>query len=196
MSQSRDYSRLAKRIKKLEKKYDFKEDITTGPTSDQVDDLRAFEILCHAELEAYFETTALRILEKAEKKWKSKHCANYNLACLFLYAEAIKNRNFSIATMVGKAVTDYRRSVERNNGIKSDNIKKLYQPLGFKMDDFDSCFLSNLDQLGSQRGAFAHQSFKTIEITSKNDIFKKIDDIVEEIKDFESVLNEKMNGDI
>lgn len=196
MSQSRDYSRLAKRIKKLEKKYDFKEDITTGPTSDQVDDLRAFEILCHAELEAYFETTALRILEKAEKKWKSKHCANYNLACLFLYAEAIKNRNFSIATMVGKAVTDYRRSVERNNGIKSDNIKKLYQPLGFKMDDFDSSFLSNLDQLGSQRGAFAHQSFKTIEITSKNDIFKKIDDIVEEIKDFESVLNEKMNGDI
>jgi len=195
MSQSREYSRLAKRIKRLEKKYDFKERIT-GPTRDQVDDLRAFELLCHAELEVYFEKKALKVLERAKKKWESQHCANYNLACLFLYAGAIKNQNTPISTMVGKVIADYCQKVDRNNGIKQDNIKSLYRPLGFKMDDFDSILMNNLDQLGSQRGAFAHQSFKTIEITSKNDIFKKIDDIVEEIKDFERVLYEKMNGDI
>ena len=54
MKPSREYNRLMKRIKRLEEKYDFKERIT-GPTSDQIDDLRAFELLCHAEIEVYFE---------------------------------------------------------------------------------------------------------------------------------------------
>lgn len=190
MKPSREYNRLMKRIKRLEEKYDFKERIT-GPTSDQIDDLRAFELLCHAEIEVYFEKIALKIVERAEKQWKSRHCANYNLACLFLYAQPIQNKPMKISAIVGKTIADYRQTVNYNNGIKRNDIKKLYQSLGFEIDDFDSIFLSNLDQLGSQRGEFAHQSFKAIQIESKNDIFRRIDDIIEEIKDFEMVLHEK-----
>ena len=72
-----------------------------------------------------------------------------------------------ISAIVGKTIADYRQTVNYNNGIKRNDIKKLYQPLGFEIDDFDSIFLSNLDQLGSQRGEFAHQSFKAIQIESK-----------------------------
>lgn len=155
MKPSREYNRLMKRIKRLEEKYDFKERIT-GPTSDQIDDLRAFELLCHAEIEVYFEKIALKIVERAEKQWKSRHCANYNLACLFLYAQPIQNKPMKISAIVGKTIANYRQTVNYNNGIKRNDIKKLYQPLGFEIDDFDSIFLSNLDQLGSQRGEFAH----------------------------------------
>lgn len=188
MSESKAYKYLKKRVKRLENKYDFKERIT-GPTHDQIDDLRAFELLCHAELEVYFESVALHIVEKSKKKWDRYHSADYNLASLFLSSDPIQNRKLTITTYTAQILLKYQQRVRCNNGIKRENLRRLYEPLGFKVSDFDQELLNNLDSLGSQRGEFAHQSFKTISIQSKRDIFKRIDDIIEEIASFENSID-------
>jgi hypothetical protein len=180
---------IKKRIQKLKNKYYFRERIT-GPTQGQMDDLRAFTLLCHAEFEVYFESLAISILDRAKKRWDSKHVANYNLACLFVNQDRIEKKQ-SVSTKIEKIYSDFRKSIEHNNGMKRDNILKLFEPLGYEEGDFDSAFLADIDSLGSKRGNFAHCSFKTAQIESLRGIYGLVDRIADGLVEFEEVITNK-----
>lgn len=184
---TREYQYLKRRIRELERHFDFNQSIN-GITKLQSDRLRGLRLLCHAEFEDYFESIALKLLERGVKKWERRQVANYNLASLLIEHNRIEI-NGSIETKLYKIVADYRNIVKNNHGIKGDNIKKLYQPLGYRTEDFDALFLSTLESYGKERGEIAHMSIKhTQQLLDKNDEYNKIEEILMGIVDFEQVI--------
>ena len=76
-----------------------------------------------------------------------------------------------------------------NHGIKEANIKKMYEPLGYEITDFDSAFFATLSSYGELRGEVAHLSMKhTNQLFDKYDEFDKIDKILSSILQFERIV--------
>ena len=187
---SKEYKHLEKRISQIEKNFKFNQSIN-GITNLQADRLRGLRLLCHAELEDYFESVALKLLTKAEKRWVEKKIANYNLSSLFIWHDKI-DKNDTNDTKARMIIADYRKEIKSNHGIKEDNIKKLFGPLGYRTDDFDSAFISTLSSFGALRGETAHMSAnKTQQPLDQNTELKRIKDLLKGIADFEDVLNSK-----
>lgn len=184
---SKQYKSLEKRINQIEKHFNFQQSIN-GITPLQSDRLRGFILLCHAEFEDYFESVALRLLKEAEDKWDKNKIANYNLASLFIYHEKITNSDPSV-TKAKKIIADYRQTVKDNHGIKEHNIKQLFEPLGYKMDEFDATFISTLSSFGGMRGETAHTSAKKAQQSlDKNTEVSRVKDLLKGALEFEKVL--------
>lgn len=178
---------LEKRIRELKNNFNFKQSIN-GITKRQSDRLKGLRLLCHAEFEDYFESVALKLLIVAEKRWNDKHIANYHLASLLASHEKIEKKD-NIQTKVYKIITDYRQLIRDNHGIKEHNIKKMYEPLGYNINDFDAIFLATLSSYGEMRGEIAHSSTKhTQQSFDKNDEYEKIDEILRGIIQFEEAI--------
>ena len=187
---SKEYKHLEKRISQIEKNFKFNQSIN-GITNLQADRLRGLRLLCHAELEDYFESVALKLLTIAEKKWIEKKIANYNLSSLFIWHDRI-DKNDTNDTKASMIIADYRKEIKSNHGIKEENIKKLFGPLGYKIDDFDATFISTLSSFGALRGETAHTSAnKTQQPLDQNTELNRIRDLLSGIEDFEDVLNSK-----
>ena len=187
---SKEYKYLKRRILQIEKNFKFKQSIN-GITSLQEDRLRGLRLLCHAEFEDYFESVALKLLELAEKKWLERKIANYNLASLFIWHDKI-GKNETIESKARMIIAKFRKEINSNHGIKEDNIKKLFGPLGYKIDDFDASFISTLSSFGALRGETAHTSAnKTQQSLDQNTEITRINSILLGIEEFENVLNSK-----
>ena len=187
---SKEYKHLEKRISQIERNFKFNQSIN-GITNLQADRLRGLRLLCHAELEDYFESVALKLLTIAEKKWIEKKIANYNLSSLFIWHDRI-DKNDTNDTKASMIIADYRKEIKSNHGIKEETIKKLFGPLGYKIDDFDATFISTLSSFGALRGETAHTSAnKTQQPLDQNTELNRIRDLLSGIEDFEDVLNSK-----
>ena len=187
---SKEYKHLEKRISQIERNFKFNQSIN-GITNLQAYRLRGLRLLCHAELEDYFESVALKLLTIAEKKWIEKKIANYNLSSLFIWHDRI-DKNDTNDTKASMIIADYRKEIKSNHGIKEENIKKLFGPLGYKIDDFDATFISTLSSFGALRGETAHTSAnKTQQPLDQNTELNRIRDLLSGIEDFEDVLNSK-----
>lgn len=152
------YIMLKKRIETLKNNFNF-EQKEEGVTPEQEDLIRAFLLLCHAEIENYIEDLATDLLNNGIEKWNQDKLANYNLASLFMwYNNNIEKRDiFEKAEHIfGK----FRKIIKENHGIKEQNIKKLFVPLGYSIDDFDTDFMSEINSWGTLRGEVAHKSAK------------------------------------
>lgn len=188
------YKRLKRRITTIKAQFDFTPGIN-GLTPLQNDKVRSVLLLCHAEIESYLEELALALIDDAREKWRSKHIANYNLASLFISNDKIDTSD-TVATKSEKIIADYIRSIQSsNNGIKENNIKTIFGPLGYKIDEFDSAFIGTLNSFGTDRGKIAHTSAKqTSTMYDKNTEFTRIDDIINGLEDFQNVLLSKSNS--
>lgn len=179
---------LERRIQQLERHFDFSQSIN-GITKLQSDRLKGLRLLCHAEFEDYFESMALKLLEKGERKWSKQGVANYNLASLLVFHEKIEKMH-DTQTKVHKIIVDYRQLIRDNHGIKESNIKKMYEPLGYSIDDFDPVFLATLSSYGELRGEIAHSSMKhTRQLFDKYDEHNKLKEILRGITQFEKVID-------
>ena len=188
MKKSTECKYLERRIRQLERNFDFRQSIN-GITKKQSDRLKGLRLLCHAEFEDYFESVALKLLGVAEKKWVNQRIANYNLASLLVCHEKIEKRD-DIQTKVHKIIIDYRQLIRDNHGIKEKNIKKMYEPLGYSINDFDTVFLATLSSYGELRGEIAHSSIKhTQQSFDKYDELDKINKILKGIMQFEEVIH-------
>lgn len=186
---SKQYAYLEKRISQLKKNFNFSQSIN-GITPLQSDRLRGFRLLCHAEFEDYFESTATRLLEEAERKWINRKIANYNLASLFMSHDKISTSD-ACETKARQIIADFRKDIKNNHGLKHTNIKSLFEPLGYKLDDFDATFINTLSSFGTLRGETAHTSAKrTQQPLDKNTEIHRIDELLRGIGDFENVINQ------
>lgn len=187
---SREYKYLEKRIIQIKKNFKFQQSIN-GITNLQADRLRGLRLLCHAEFEDYFESIALYLLSTAERKWTQRKVANYNLVALFMWHEKIA-KNDTCESKANMIIADFRKEIKGNHGIKEENIKKLFTPLGYKIDDFDATFISTLSSFGTLRGETAHTSAnKTQQPLDQNTELSRIDNLLENIMDFEEVIFSK-----
>lgn len=185
------YNQLQARINKIKAHFDFNPGIN-GLTPLQNDKIRGMLLLCHAEFESYIESLALLLINDAKEKWDKTHRANYNLASL-LVCSSIDKKD-TIETKVNKMIVDYKnQTIDKNHGIKEHNIKNIFEPLGYCIDDFDSVFIATLDSFGRDRGEVAHSSAKTSSMYDKITEINRIDNIVRDFLDFQEVLLKKSN---
>lgn len=187
---SKRYKKLQKRIQEIINNFAFKYNPMKVPTSRQQDLIRAMILLCHAEFEEYIEETASHLLEIGKEKWDTEKIANKNLAALFLDHEKMPSSQAKdITTKIYKVISDYKNDIESNHGIKKHNIYNMFNPLGYKEEDFDLTFMNELDSFGANRGEVAHSSCaKVTTILDYNDEKNKIERILNEIKVFEDSL--------
>lgn len=187
MKKSKEYKNLEKRINQIKRNFQFKQSMN-GITALQEDRLRGLRLLCHAEFEDYFESIALCLLSSAERKWTQQRVANYNLAALFMWHEKIE-KNDTYETKACMIIADFKKEIKANHGIKEDNIKKLFGPLGYKINDFDATFISTLSSFGTLRGETAHTSAnKAQQLLDQNTEIDRIDNLLASILDFEEVI--------
>lgn len=94
-------------------------------------------------------------------------------------------------TKVGHVCANYFKRLEGNNGITQKNLLNMFEPLGYEREDFNESFLIDVENLGRQRGKYAHLSFKTIQIVSQKDIYDLVDRIMSGLKEFEKMIKSR-----
>lgn len=181
---------LNKRLMELKKHFvkSFNTKSTSSLTKRQIDLCRAFRVLCHAEIEAYFENVALMLINNAKESWDTKKEANITITSLFAQYEKIEMKA-SLNTKIHHVLSLFvKQQIKLNNGIKEKNIIDLFVPLGLDRDNFDAAWLATLDSYGNKRGTTAHTSAKTqqpIDVTTE---LNTLNYILIGIKDFEVLV--------
>lgn len=136
---------------------------------------RSFFVFSHAELEWYWERTAESILNTAEMRWKKTGEKNSVLNSLMGQRRKARRKPTHGNAARGAAsrrargglegaIDGHRDVIERNNGIRRDNIKRMFDPLGVLMDDFDQRIFTEMGKLSTYRGDIVHRSFHAVPV--------------------------------
>ncbi|MER5461988.1 HEPN domain-containing protein [Streptomyces sp. NPDC002668] len=167
------YNQLKRRIDRLDRLFLPTQSPVGSYTADEYDQVRAFIVLSHAEVEEYIEAMCLNILQKAEARWCSSAFAGACVAALMLYNDKQTKPPKSLAKQAQKDTVDeivksafqkHRNLAEReNHGVKEANLLRLLLPIGFKESDFDSVWLGVMNSFGANRGMVAHQSASRVQ---------------------------------
>ena len=186
-SDSFDY--LKNRVKDLE--HAFLDDKLEQDISDfdkvQEDQIKAFRVLCHAELEAYFEEMAKKLLDNAVNEWRNNR-VHLTVASILGHFGAIQTAA-TISTKIYDAIKRFERErIAQNNGIKEVDIIKLFKPLGIEKDQIDVALLSTLDSYGGARGFTVHNSAKTHQPIDPRTELRTVEIILDGLKDFDAEI--------
>ena len=190
MPSSKRLKQLLKRLDTLEKHFLPKPgqfSLTGNYSDEQHDRTKAYLLLAHAELEAYFEDHAKNKVSVALLSWQRTGICNAVLSRLLLHhqeeLEPVSQQTITRATNF------YLNKVEKNHGIKEKNLLSLFLPIGLGHRDLDTRLVSACNQLGTKRGKFAHTSIKThqqVDPKSERDNIKR--NIVPELKKLDDRL--------
>lgn len=162
------FNQLKRRIDKLDRLFLPVRSPVGSYTADEYDQVRAFIVLSHAEVEEYIEGMCLDILQKAEARWLKSDTAGACVAALMLYNDKQSKPPKSLALQAPKDTVDeivksafkkHRDFAGRDNhGVKEANLLRLLLPIGFKESDFDTVWLGVMNSFGANRGMVAHRS--------------------------------------
>jgi hypothetical protein len=152
----------------------------------EYDSARAYVVLVHAEIEAYFEDRAKEIAQRAESKWQTggRHSNVIRGICS---SHTIRDRQpwlpFSKDPKgIASALASYRSLIGSNHGIKEVNVLRLVFPLGIMHQSIDAALLTDLDSFGSSRGMVAHSSIKAQQPIDIEGQFKMVEAIIKRLK--------------
>lgn len=187
------YTRLCRRIKRLENCYLPKKVNPLGCyTTKEEDNIRAYSLLTHAELEYYFETISVKKVDDALKKWRANKKYNspilLSLCCFIEHTANVKNAT-TLESKVRQIIGVYRDTIRKNNGIKEDNIRSILIPIGIVDADMNRTWLNTLNSFGSTRGEIAHTCASVQTLPNPKDIKDKINNIIVELKDLDLIIN-------
>ncbi len=148
--------------------------------------IKSFILLCHAEVENYFESVCIKIISKSKAMYDDKKIVTKPLLSLSVMSDKTfeeKDKNFSTSQQrLDKLYSNYFATIKNNNGIKEDNLKKFLPHIGIDMESVDDVLLSQLTAYGEKRGQTAHTTKRTIrrfkdEITSINSLVDGLEDL-------------------
>jgi len=157
MANSKYFTQLTRRVSQIENSYLPEISQTGNYTSKQRDDLRAYVILIHAELEAYFEQISEAKAKEAFQKWKLYRTKSNVLTALVCFCKKDLT-GLSLEKRLNDALTDHIRLLKANNGIKEENLRQMLLPLGLEDSNIDTTWLSTMSSFGSERGKVAHST--------------------------------------
>jgi hypothetical protein len=176
------YPDLKKRVERLANSL-LPADVLSGTYSDkQEDQIHAYIVLAHAEIEEFLERLAQYVLDRARRNSTPPQCVPV-ISRLILYKSARGNEKIDGITVesIASAVTYYENILTRNHGIKADNLFKMYMPLGLTHDDFDPVLMQELDAFGTLRGGIAHTAARLKQGSSPSKERRKVESIVAEL---------------
>ena len=126
---------------------------------------KAYYILTHAEIEYFIERCLLEKINSIVTAYKANnipHICLMSLIFAFLKEdEQIKSlrRSGFILDLLDHMNSKYHSIVNANNGIKEENLEKLFSPLGIDIQIFlGPILIAEFNSLGSKRGDFAHNA--------------------------------------
>ena len=195
------YIKLTSRLRKLRTVYLPRLFSPTGTYSESVfEKVRAYTVLSHAEMEYYFEETALSVAERAYNRWITNQKSSKPLLALVAYydgqyqsvpeAHDGNRSDENLDVRIQKAYTSYNSLVRVNNhGIKETNILRVFLPIGIRIDDLDENLLIALNNFGAERGRIAH-STRASNLTTPDDALNTVSSIIKLIDSFDSFLHE------
>ena len=175
MADSKSGHRMVRRANNVSCPWSPKQWVPIGNYSDrQLDRVRAYRILSHAEIESFVEMIVLDLVQREYSRWSSSKDPNYVMIYLLAAsafgwqdAEAasldlggvdpptIKKGDDSIDQLMERAFDQYDDMVHKNNGIMSANLKRLLMPIGITMSDLDQTWLNSMNSFGAERGNVA-----------------------------------------
>ncbi len=190
------FNKLQNRIKNIEKNLYVESKIDFNYTEEEIDRLRGYILLVHAEIEAFLEDRAIETLNRAIEDWKKNNKYNIVLVSLIFHMqkkiENIEKKNIkNLESGIYYFLKQYKKNViEKNHGIKKDNILSILSPIGLTENDIDETWLNTMESFGLLRGEIAHSSsYKTTQILDPKAQKNEIEVIIEEIKKIDLVIN-------
>ena len=191
MANTKRFNQLEKRIKVIESSYLPKISPTGSYSNKEQDDLRAFLLLIHAEIESYFEEVSENKVKTAFKNWKAKRSrSNVLLSLVSFCGDDIHGKD--LEDRIHKALTLYISKLKKNHGIKGNNILDILLPVGIEHNSIDLTWLNTMTSFGTNRGEVAHSTAAVQQpldpVTLKNTVMlimtevKKMDQEIKKIK--------------
>lgn len=170
MSGSRRLRQLKMRVDEIEKH--FMPPIRVGGNYSRLegDQMRAYRLLVHAEVESFLEDRAIEVLKKALDRYTATKKTGRPLVSVLTFTELASqgvpkktsSPHDSCIVRLNRAFSHYRNWTQHHNhGIKEKNVLSLLLPVGLEIADIDTTLLNTLDSYGAGRGAVAHSSGKT-----------------------------------
>lgn len=127
-----------------------------------LDDLAAFRLLVHAEIEDYLESKAKDGLAAIESAFRSGNTQIRNNFEIVVIARLLNvSLNFDSARWnddVASCLNAARTWISKNNGIKEASFSTLCVFSGKMPDEIDGSLAASLTSFGSARGDVAHTS--------------------------------------
>jgi hypothetical protein len=166
---------------------------TGNYTPQEFDVVRAFQLLAHAEFEAYLEDVACTVVDTALKGWLADKRPRLALGHLILhvdfrhvsptwYAKSEKDR---IAAAKDRFINF---ALHSNHGIRERNVLALLLPLGLRLANIRPVWLATIDSFGGVRGQTAHTA-KSVQTPPDRDSQEQIvDQILAGLKDLDVKL--------
>ncbi len=127
-------------------------------TAIQLDKVRGYRLLVHAEIEAFLEDSAREVVRSTFDSWRRDFKPRITIVSLLAFLRPCDKSFKSVSEAVGFSVEQFNRAVERNNGIKEDNLMKILPPAGIAWANINETWLSTLNSFGTARGEVAHAS--------------------------------------
>lgn len=160
-------------------------------TERELDLCRAYKILCHAEIEYYFEEIARVVLQESLWQWDNGYKVTLPIVGLLGNFERIET-NDTINTKIHKIASDYfNQIIKTNHGIKEENIRKIYVNLGIDISEFDITWISLLSSYGTSRGTIAHTSATTQTAINIQEAISDTERILNGIEEFEKEIEKQ-----
>lgn len=181
---SAQFAHLKKRCAELTAKYadpDIRAELAAvakgEPIPDaDIDNIVALRLIAHAEFEYYFEEIARDYIE-AQRTALNAGQTMQQSALIFLYLQRRKivptwspTHNLEESAAKAADLSDYKNllteaigfasdAIEKNNGVKEANITLLASLSGRFAGETSGTLITELNTLGSERGAVAHKSW-------------------------------------
>lgn len=158
-------------------------------SEEQLHKISAYCVMMHAEIEFFIESVLRTHTSDVLKQFDTVPSTFLLPNLCFHYGQ--DNSLKDTTNLVRYAKEWYYEIIADNHGVKTDNIKKMLNPIGLSIDDFDQSLISELHSFGDTRGRFAHNSFKKVmqEIPNPDDIYDKMKRIIDLLVDFETKVS-------
>jgi len=179
-------------------------------TREEITKTIAFRVLAHAEIESYLEDRAEEIALNAIKQWKNNGIVNRTLISLLAFSDikmdkppdkirpiqqsqvSVWDDKVQLNNKIESAVSNFFYAINKNNGIKEENIMRLLLPIGIDCNEFDQVLINDLNSFGTKRGQAAHKrslDYRTTEqIDPKEELFK-VESILTNLTNLEDLFN-------
>lgn len=158
--------------------------------------LQSYVFLCHAIIEEYVEQLCLEIATSARKKFVKEGVITKALVAM-IAAQVLQERSSgkgskkigsdlvrNLDEFSKEAFNRFNTVVGSNNGIKKENVKALFTPIGVDPMDVDTALVNAMDALGTERGGIAHK-FAIQRENTLSDTEEKISSIIRDLQSFD-----------
>ncbi|MBD2233937.1 HEPN domain-containing protein [Phormidium tenue] len=187
MANSQRYIQLENRIRVIETLYLPSVRPSGNYTAKEQDDIRAYLLLVHAEIESYFEEISEKKAKEAFRKWKNTRVKSNVLLSLVSFHEN-KISEPDIETRVNKALSSFIHGLRQNHGIKEANVLAMLLPVGFEYSEIDTTWLNTITSFATSRGEIAHTAARVQQPLDPSTLKATVQQILSEIK----LIDEKL----